>query len=245
MSADGAAGAAPPDTGRDETVREDFDEIARALERLDADVLEPYEEALLDLVPARGAHVLEVGCGHGALARRLARRAATVTGIDVSPEMIRVARARSGAHPNVQFHVADVTTMPLPAEQYDVVISAATLHHLPFEPTVRRLAAALRPGGRLIVQDLVDRSHWSYAAVNALGLSVRLLRRIGKILFRQPRGRHGQREVAALYAAHGRGERYLTPRDAAAAFSRVLPGTRVTHHLEWRYTAVWVKPEGR
>ena len=52
------------------------------------------------------------------------------------------------------------------------------------------------------------------------------------------RGAHGG-AIAALYRAHGRGERYLTPAEAVRAYAELLPGSRVAHHLEWRYTVVW------
>ena len=54
-----------------------------------------------------------------------------------------------------------------------------------------------------------------------------------------PRHGHVRGGVAALYREHGRGERYLTPSEAAHIYSRLLPDARVVHHLFWRYTAVW------
>src|SRR5215210_3853049 len=122
-------------------VRRDFDRIARAIEaaRL-PDALRPFERALLRRLPARCGRVLEVGCGHGALTRHLAARAESVLALDLSPEMVRVARARSAAWPNVEYRVADVAAAALPGAAFDVVLSAATLHHLPLASTVRRLA---------------------------------------------------------------------------------------------------------
>lgn len=51
--------------------------------------------------------------------------------IDLSPEMIRLARSLSPHHPNIEFRVADVMEDALPVAAFDVVLSAATLHHLP------------------------------------------------------------------------------------------------------------------
>ncbi|MFL5542307.1 MAG: hypothetical protein ACJ8J0_25190, partial [Longimicrobiaceae bacterium] len=60
-------------------VRADFDRIARAIEDAGKeDELRPFERALLGLLPARCGRVLEVGCGHGALTRRVAARAESV-----------------------------------------------------------------------------------------------------------------------------------------------------------------------
>jgi 2-polyprenyl-3-methyl-5-hydroxy-6-metoxy-1,4-benzoquinol methylase len=218
-------------SGAPAEVRRDFDRIARAIEaaRL-PDVLRPFERALLRRLPTRCGSVLEVGCGHGALTRHLAARAESVLALDLSPEMVRVARARSAAWPNVEYRVADVAAAALPDAGFDVVLSAATLHHLPLEPTVRRLAEAVRPGGWLAVQDLVARPGLRGLPLNAAAW---LLQRL--------RG-GGSRDVAALYAAHGAGERYLRPAEAERIYRELLPGSRVVHHLEWRYTMLWRRP---
>ena len=155
--------------------------------------------------------------------------------LDLSPEMVRVARARSAAWPNVEYRVADVAEAELPAAAFDVVLSAATLHHLPLEPTVLRLADAVRPGGRLVVQDLVTRPGLRFIPVNALAVGLRLL--TGRTRWSL---RHSP--VEALYAEHGRGERYLRLDEARRVYSALLPGARVAHHLEWRYTMVWERP---
>jgi 2-polyprenyl-3-methyl-5-hydroxy-6-metoxy-1,4-benzoquinol methylase len=217
-------------------VRRDFDRIARAIEaaRL-PDELRPFERALLRRLPARCGRVLEVGCGHGALTRQVAARADSVLALDLSPEMIRVARTRSAAWPNVEYRVADFAEAELPAGGFDVVLSIATLHHLPLAPTVRRLADAVRPGGRLVIQDLVTRPGIRSIPVNALALALRLLTgRGGRPLRSSP--------LAALYAEHGQGERYLRPDEAERAYRELLPGARVVHHLDWRYTVVWERP---
>ena len=220
-------------TAAQATIRLDFDRIARELGRSPDDELDPCERELLPLVPRGVATVLDVGCGHGALIRQLAGHAASLTGVDLSPEMIRVARERSVGHRNVHFDVIDVGATPPPREHFDVVLCVSTLHHLPFAETVRSLAAAVRPGGRLIVQDLLDRSQWRYAPVNVLAWAARAW----------PRGRpRRSKRLTRLYAAHGRGERYLTPGEVQPTFDAVLAGVRVRHHLAWRYTAVWERP---
>jgi 2-polyprenyl-3-methyl-5-hydroxy-6-metoxy-1,4-benzoquinol methylase len=218
-----------------EEVRRDFDRIARAIDAARApDRLRPFERALLARLPSRCERVLEVGCGHGALTRQLARRAHAVLALDLSPEMIRVARERSAGCANVEYRIADVAEVELPSARFDVVLCVATLHHLPLRPTVRRLADAVRPGGRLLIQDLVARPGVRYLPVNLVAAALQLLAGRGPF---SPRS-----ALASLYAEHGRGERYLRPDEAAQAFGELLPGSRLHHHLEWRYTLVWDRP---
>jgi trans-aconitate 2-methyltransferase len=100
--------------------------------------------AALDLLPEAPGRVLDVGTGTGAAAFLVAERwpAAEVTGIDVAPAMIEVARSKP-APPHVRFMVADIATLD-PGEGYDLVL---LLNMLPFFEQVARL---LRPGGHVV-----------------------------------------------------------------------------------------------
>src|ERR1044071_9267067 len=69
-----------------------------------------YHQFLLRHVPANCEEALEIGCGTGAFAIQLAQRCGHVTAIDLSAEMIRVARERSRRIENLQFEAADAMT---------------------------------------------------------------------------------------------------------------------------------------
>ena len=73
-----------------------------------------YHGFLLRRVPANCREALEIGCGTGAFARRLAERAEHVTALDLSPEMIRVARSQSSDISNIRFELTDVNNSDLP-----------------------------------------------------------------------------------------------------------------------------------
>jgi 2-polyprenyl-3-methyl-5-hydroxy-6-metoxy-1,4-benzoquinol methylase len=96
---------------------------------------------------------LDVGCGRGAFARRLAAIARRVDAIDRNAVTIEHARRDSTSHPNITFIESDFMSWRAPAT-YDVVAMIATLHHLPFEPALDKAATLLRPGGTLIVLGL-------------------------------------------------------------------------------------------
>src|SRR5258707_14359713 len=74
-------------------------------------VSDPATAALLDLAGAVGGlRLLEVGCGQGRVARELARRGATLTGLDISAALLAKARAYEAAQPlGIRYLHADVT----------------------------------------------------------------------------------------------------------------------------------------
>lgn len=207
-------------------VRRDFDRIARASKTVDT--LGPHEAPLLDLVPSCEA-AFDAGCGSGAVARRLAARCGRVVAVDLSPEMIRVARERSAAHPNIEFHVGDVYDWLRDEGRYDCITSMAVLHHMDAREIVPRLVSALRPGGLLLLVDILTRRGLLHLPLNAAGWLASQLE-------------HDSSELRRAWREHGRGETYLTITEARALFGELLPGAVVRGHLLWRYSVVWRKP---
>jgi glycosyltransferase involved in cell wall biosynthesis/SAM-dependent methyltransferase len=107
-----------------------------------------------------GAKILDVGCGSGWLSEYFARLGYEVTGIDISDDLIRMARERVEKVPynldhetsiSCRFKTHDIEIGPLP-EKFDAVICYDSLHHLVDERAVfRHLAAMLDVGGLLFI----------------------------------------------------------------------------------------------
>src|SRR5689334_5669131 len=92
------------DTRMDADLKTDFDRLA-LLDEEGWTANNHYHRFLLRYVPRDCEEALEVGCGTGAFARELAERCMRVVALDLSSEMIRVARARSGGFENLEFEL--------------------------------------------------------------------------------------------------------------------------------------------
>src|SRR5262245_6190915 len=109
-------------------IREDFDRIAR-LSACEREHPSPYEDFLVRLLPAACRSALDVGCGTGSLSLAMANRVDHLVGIDLSPEMIRVARERAPGILNITFRCEEFLSAQIPEAPFDFLVSSATLHH--------------------------------------------------------------------------------------------------------------------
>ncbi|MDR2051746.1 MAG: glycosyltransferase [Deltaproteobacteria bacterium] len=120
-----------------------------------------------------GERVLDIGCGNGFLAWDMAEKGgALVTGIDLAPENIRIARERF-SHPRVT-HIRGDALRDLPEGEYETVVLSNVLEHLPeCAAFLRKALAALRPARCLIRVPLFERD-WRVPLKKELGLEWRL-----------------------------------------------------------------------
>ena len=96
----------------------------------------------------------DVGAGTGFVSAGLIPLVKRVYVMDGSPAMLDVARRNLAAFNNVEFHLADGLSLPLPDDSLDAVFANMYLHHCP-DPlaAIREMVRILRPGGRLIITD--------------------------------------------------------------------------------------------
>jgi SAM-dependent methyltransferase len=95
-----------------------------------------------------GMTVLEMGCGTGSFTRELARSGADVVAIDVSPELLEIARADCSA-PNVQYQIQNAYALSYSEGVFDSVVGSSVLHHLEIEAAIRDIYRVLKPGGTI------------------------------------------------------------------------------------------------
>jgi SAM-dependent methyltransferase len=179
-----------------------------------------YQSRILRALPADLGTVLDVGCGAGSFAARLAERARHVDAVDRSPRMVALARAR------------------VPA---DAVTSISALHHLDLEQVLPRLARALRPGGLLVAVALPRADLPRELPVEVLAA---LGNRFLGASFRLEQSLTGRRRYAheASVREMPMQDPVLTTRQVREQAARLLPGARVRRLPFWRYELRWRRP---
>ena len=95
-----------------------------------------------------GMTVLELGCGTGCFTRELARSGADIVAIDVSPELLAIAKLNCSV-PNVRFQIQNAYSLSYSEAVFDSVVGSSVLHHLEIEEALRGVYRVLKPEGTI------------------------------------------------------------------------------------------------
>ena len=195
---------------------------------------------LLKGLPDQLRSVLDAGCGTGLLSCHVADRAERVVGMDISPGMLALATKRRAERrkTNMEFVVGDLEAVPFGDAYFDCVVSSAALYNTRLEISLPELRRVVRPGGCIVIADLVQRRPWldrrpAWAMLKALKsapghaakFGVRSMLRI--LSFRAGRSWVGH---------HVRPK--LTPAEFRLAYGRHLPGCRIESR-RWDMCVFW------
>jgi ubiquinone/menaquinone biosynthesis C-methylase UbiE len=132
---------------------------ALAFDRLFIKIAGPlHDAALREVAPTirPGMRILDVGCGGGQFALRLADRFADieVVGVDLSPDQVARAQARTHGRERMSFVEGSALDLPFDADTFDLVYSVGSLKHWPDpELGLRECARVAKPGARLFVME--------------------------------------------------------------------------------------------
>ncbi|KUL41055.1 class I SAM-dependent methyltransferase [Streptomyces regalis] len=117
----------------------------------DPEVRQAWASRLRSWLPERPCDVLDLGCGTGSLSLLAAEQGHRVTGVDRSPAMVGLARAKLAGR-DAAFLVGDAAAPPVGEERFDVVLVRHVLWALPDPGRVlRHWRGLLRPGGRFVL----------------------------------------------------------------------------------------------
>ncbi len=154
-------------------VREEFARQAESLSVApvftDAEVLENIRAAT---APTKIMVILDLGCGPGIVSAALAPHAREVVAFDITPEMLEKARQRckEAGLRNVRFELGAAERLPFADGSFNAVVTRLTLHHFSDPRQVlEEMVRVTRPGGRIVVADVVSSENADEAALhNAL-----------------------------------------------------------------------------
>jgi SAM-dependent methyltransferase len=215
-----------------------------------------FHRWILRTLPARRRVAVDVGCGTGALAGKLAARFARVTGIDADAAMAAAASARLAGQPEVTVRhcrFEQFATVAATADAdgdaatnadvggdgaADLITMVASLHHLALDDTLARIPALLAPGGRLLVVGLARPDSLADLAVDVASAAANPV--MG--LIKHPRRARPAGEPAAGQPAMPVRDPATTLAEISAAARARLPGAVVRRRLFFRYTLRWDKP---
>ncbi|NUT90922.1 MAG: class I SAM-dependent methyltransferase [Saccharothrix sp.] len=176
-----------------------------------------YHPFLLAQIPSTAETALDVGCGNGGFARKLAARGLRVTGVD---------RAVEAVAPGIDFRKADAAVDDL-GGPYDFVSCIAALHHMPFTTALTRMSDAVAPGGVLAILGLAkEKTAWDWV-VSLSSVPANLVHRLVD---------DDPVDSAPVKDWH------MSVGEIKAGAADIVPGARVRRHLYWRYSLVWRKP---
>ncbi len=117
-----------------------------------------WEWFTANLGDLHGKRVLDIGCGNGALLKKLSQKYSGSfdgVGVDASAGMIEQARRRCADHHNLGFQKIDGPFLPLPDNSFDSVLSLLSFRYLDWDPILKEILRVLKPGGEIFVIDMV------------------------------------------------------------------------------------------
>jgi SAM-dependent methyltransferase len=215
--------------------------LARVNARHPWDHNEHFHGWILRNLPASRQAAVDVGCGTGVLAGRLAPHFARVTGIDADEGMSDAARARLAGDPHVSILSCrfDAFAAAAGEGEVDLITMVAVLHHLDLDDALARIPRLLAPGGRLLVVGLAKVDSLADAAVDLMSSAANPV--MGLIKHPRP-ARPADRAADGQPAMPVRDPSETVAGIVDAASAR-LPGTTIRRRLFFRYTLRWDKPQ--
>jgi SAM-dependent methyltransferase len=223
-----------------------FDHRAEHFDRFAELVGGPLDEFIDSQIPhGGGGRAVDLGCGTGRHAALLANRYQHVVAVDVSTQMLDVAKARRGL-PNIAYQHRDLGGVRADTDgTFDLVLSAYALHHVDdLDPTLEGIRELVAPGGRAILIDNVD----PRGRVSRRRLWKEAIHILAGDLIKRRRSSEEAWELFGLntdpdWLRHLISDRFPTPEQFTQRYGAVFPGAAFTELYRAR-ALCWTCPTG-
>ena len=204
-------------------------------------------EALRNL-PQSAGFALDAGCGYGLFTLKLSSHVVHVVGLDISESMITLARKHRDERgkTNVDFVVGDLDNLLFKKETFDFILSNLSLYVTNLDVALLELSQLLKPGGRMVINQIVTRNPrldaipiWRVlmaiknAPKYALSFGFKTMWRLLSF------------EASPAWIKHVcdnvRCGKVMTAHSFIKTYNRILPGCRFERH-RWRMAVIWDAP---
>lgn len=189
-----------------------------------------FHHYLLHHCPKNNRRSLDIGCGVGQFAFKLANRSDCVDALDADSNVLKEALALHSA-PNISYQQADFLEADLTKNSYDVIVSIASIHHMDLELALIKMKELLQPSGTLLILGLYKEetlTDYLYCAVSVP---------LNFLLLKWNQASHRAAEQAGVPTCPAT----LPLRQIKSAANNLIPGFRIRRHLFWRYSLIWQK----
>ncbi len=188
-----------------------------------------FHNYLLRQFPRKVHRALDIGCGLGLFAWKLAERSEVVDALDVDSAVLKEASNRNSA-PNICYLHADFLEADLPEGSYDVIVSIASLHHMDLEAALEKMKVLLRSSGKLFILGLYREMTIVDYMYSVISVPLNL------IYLNWHRA-----SIAIPTTAAPTRPAQLSLKQIKAVANTLIPGFSLQRHLFWRYSLIWQK----
>lgn len=193
-----------------------------------------YEKMLLKEVLNCNGVALDIGCGTGEFAFKLSKKIKSVSGIDLSPVMIKEAIKRHSGE-NIKYSIQDFDQLD-EESKFDYVVSIATFHHLCLESTLPKIERLLNNNGKLLVLDLYERKGFIDKILDCVAVPSNYIVKMLK------NGRRVDTKEIEAWEEHSHLDKYMTFNELSNVYHKHLSGDiKIQRLLFWRYVMIYKK----
>ncbi|MEA5453003.1 class I SAM-dependent methyltransferase [Leptolyngbya sp. CCNP1308] len=189
-----------------------------------------YHRYLLSQIPNRVNRSLDIGCGLGLFARKLAERSNSVDALDVDEAVLAEASGLS-FDANIAYINGDFLATDLPETAYDVTVAIASLHHMNMAAALQKIRLLLRPSGKLLILGLYREKTPIDYAYSAISIPLNFVY-----------GQWHRASTARSIKVAPTRPAQLSLKQIKKVADAIIPGYRLRRHLFWRYSLIWQKP---
>lgn len=195
-----------------------------------------YFRHIMKFIPNNAETCLDIGCGKGELSVMLSEKCEKVIAVDLADKMIEKAKVLHSKK-NIEYNCGNILEMRFENNSFDVIVTTATAHHLPYKWLLNFAKDKLKKGGKLIILDLVkaksitDYIIWGSAFIPNIIMN----------LVKNGRLQKDDVHSREVWERHGKNDTYMTMDEIKSLAKKHIPTARINRKLFWRYTLVWEK----